>query len=254
MDNSRSLKVDFITELFDRGLHSFLEDIILSLDHKTVMAFQDVSQEWERILFYYLESKNPRLQDRISQRINQAWKTRSPLIHEVDLRKFNISKVSTFHMVGDRTDIVVAANINETKIGKIIVLCPRRMFVKNVLDLTHPDNEEGNIVIQEIKMSMDEHFLVCYIHQVLDSSNNKYFYQIFDRKDNFSPLQLRLECHPDKCKLIGPRLANIPFLRNGKLLILMNKGIDELTKNHNLNYEEIDLSQKTTKMIQVIIL
>ena len=252
MDNSKCLKVDFITELFDRGLHSLLEDIILSLDHKTVMAFQDVSQGWERIIFYYLESKNPRLQHRISLRINQAWKTRSPIIHEVDLQKFNISKVSSFHMVGDRTDIVIAANINDTTITKIIVLCPRRMFVKNVLDLNHADNVEGDIVIHEIKMAMDEHFLVCYVHLVLDSSSNMYFYKIFNRRDNFSPLTLRPECHPDKSKLICSRLANIPFLRNGKLLILKSKGIDEVTKNHNLNYEEIDLFQKTTKMIQVI--
>ncbi len=185
MDYSISPRVDFITELFVRGLHSLLEEIILVLDNKSVMAFQDVSQEWERILFYYLESKNPRLQHRISLRINQAWEYESPFISKVNLQKFNISKVSSFHMVGDRTDIAIAANINETRIGKIIIVCPRRMSVKYVLDLPYPGNEEDNLVIQEIKMSMDENFLVCYVHQVLGSSSNSYFYQIFDRRDNF---------------------------------------------------------------------
>ena len=53
-----AIRIDFFAEFFARGLHGLMENIILELPPRAIVACRDVSNNWSAIVDYYSHSKN----------------------------------------------------------------------------------------------------------------------------------------------------------------------------------------------------
>ena len=240
--------VDFLVELFDRGLHSLLEDIILNLPPRTVQICQDVSQAWRSIVNFYLESKNLRAQRIKKKQIDKEWILKGPILHPISLEDFNIRRVAAFHIISVEDLIVIAANINDTKTAKVLVIDSRSLRVTNVLDVTDSNGE--NVDVLEIKLAMDTNFLVAYVHEE-QTNDNLYYYRVWNRKHKFSDNPLKPKCRPESRKFITKRLANIPFLVDGLLMILVGQFNEADPKRQGLVYYELNLTLNTMRRLEI---
>ena len=238
-------KIDFFTELFERGLHGIMENIILDLPPRIIVACREVNKGWRAILHYYSNSKNETFLKKRDVRLDQEWRKKDPIIKTICLEKFGIFNVKCFHMIGDVNQIVVAAAINETKKAKVIVLDAKTDSVVKILDVT--DSDDVEIDVNEIKMSLKDNFLVAYVHE---SDTENRFYQVWKRNEDFTVIPHRQECKPEWCKIISSYLANVPFIRNGSLFIFIKEIFD---KWPGIEYEEWNLVNNTRKIIQEFI-
>jgi len=234
-------KIDFFTELFARGFRVIMENIILDLPPRIIVACREVNKGWSSILHFYSNSKNKIFPKKRDIRLDQEWRKKDPIIKTICLEKFGIFHVKCFHMIGDENQIVVAAAINETRKAKIIVIDAKMDFVEKILGVTN--SEDVEIDVAEIKMSMEDNFLVAYVHE---SDTENRFYQVWNRNKDFSVIPHRQECKPEWCKIIMTHLANIPLLRNGSLFIFIREIFDEWP---GIEYEEWNLVMNTRKII-----
>ena len=236
LDNSR---IDFIKEFYSRGLHNVLEEIVLRLPIRTILSCKEVNDIWRQIILFYHQSENPRIVKIQDQRISKEWKKKTPIIHQLSLEQFLINQVSCFQIIGDEMQVIAAANINQTKFAKIIVIDADTFKVEHILNLK---NEEGeNLEVLEIKMAMDENFLAAFV----SDGDGRHFYRVWNRSDNFSDNKIQRFCLPQRLSYIGPHIANIPFLHDGRLLIYKREfQLDAVYK-----YEEQDLAHYTVQQL-----
>ena len=141
---------------------------------------------------------------------------KTPVIYKISLEKFNISQLNCYHIVGDANEVAIAAKINGTMQAKIIILNSKTASVKSVLDIT---NSEGvHLEVIKMKMSLDDNFLVASI-----CKEDISFYQVWNRKDEYSSNYLKKNFEPQKwlpkTGLIDTHLQNIPVLRDGYICI-----------------------------------
>ena len=178
MSNVEKLNFDFFVDLFNRRLHKILENIIFVLDAQSILTCLQVNCEWCKIVIFYCESKNPKFQKLQNLRITEEWWRKNPVIYKISLEKFNISLLSCLHIIGDEREVLIAALINGTKTAKIILIDSKTVAVKKILDL--PSSKDFDLNVLEIKLSINNNFLVAYIHD-----EKSYFYQIWNRNENF---------------------------------------------------------------------
>ena len=212
-------KVDFLSELFRRGLHQILEDIILNLDLRTMLACQTVNHDWQKIVDFLLQSRNSKFLKVKEIKISQEWFKKKPMIFTVSMEKFNIDQIKCLHIIGDEHEVAVAANVNGTRKAKIILIDPKTCAIKSVLGIANSAGVELDVI--EVKMSFDSNFLVAFIQK--ENLNEKCFYQVWNRSDNYSSKYPKTACRPEdyhkKFGLKGLHLRNIPILSNGHLCI-----------------------------------
>ena len=193
MSSGEVKTVDFFVEWFQRGLHSLIENLILNLDMRSISACQSASEKWCNVINFYLESKCTKFQKLKNIRISEEWQKKSPVVSKISLQEFNISNVNCFHIIGDVNEVAIAAKINRTNRAKIIILNSKTASVKLVLDIINSVGVEQGIT--EIKMAMDENFLVAYIHE--ENSSNS-FYQGWHRNNNYSFKYPPKCCQPEQ--------------------------------------------------------
>ena len=206
-------------ELSNRRLHSLLENIILALDTKSILACRDVSRNWCQIVDSCLESKNRKFQKRQDLRIAQEWRKKRPLMYKISLEKYNICHVNCFHIIGDENEVIVAANVNRTNKAKIIIIDSKTATVKSVLDITNSKGVELEVL--DMKMALDDNYLVSYIHGEM---YQEMFYRVWRRTDNYSSNCLERKCEPSKTwnkrdSLNNSHLQNVPIFAGGWLLV-----------------------------------
>jgi hypothetical protein len=216
----KTCEVDFFVELFNRGLHKLLQDIILTLDARSILACLEVSDDWCQIVRFYRDSKSLKFQRQRSIKIAQEWRKKNPVILTVTLEKFNIFQVDCLHIIGDEHEVAIAALVNGTHKGKIILIDPKTVVVKSVLDITNSDGE--NLDVLEMKMSMDQNFLVSFIRH-----EKNCYYKVWNRKEDYNSTMYPLKnCQPEhwhkKFALIDSHLQNVPLIREGMLCINTN--------------------------------
>ena len=238
-------RVDFFVELYNRGLHSIMEDLIMNLDLKSIFACQSVSEDWCNIVHFYMETKNTKFQKLNNVRIGHEWWKKNPVIYKMSLKKFNIDQLQCLHIIGDDNEVLIAANINGTKKAKIILINSKTV-VKMILDLTNSDGMELGVL--DIKMSLDENFLVAYICE-----ENYSFHQIWNRKDNYSSNYPRKTCLPEQWRkkfgLVDTHLQNIPFLKEGHLCKIFTGIRRDIGLKVTINEQKISDNSKRTSVI-----
>ena len=233
-DNSR---IDFIKEFYNRGLHNVLEEIVLRLPIRAILSCKGVNKYWHQIILFYHRSENPRIVKIQDERISEEWKKKTPIIYQLSLEQFQINQVSCFQIIGDEMQVIVAANINQTKCAKIIVIDADTFEVDHILSLK---NEEGkDLDVLEIKVSMDEKILVAFV----SDGAGQHFYQVWNRSDDYSENPQRRACNHKKRFYLHAHLDNIPFLQDGCLLI---------SKKEIINHWPVDICQEWDLMKNTI--
>ena len=109
-----AIRIDFFAEFFARGLHGLMENIILELPPRAIVACRDVSNNWSAIVDYYSHSKNETYLKRREKQLDQEWRKKDPMIQIICMEKFGIVHVKCFHMICDKNQVVVAAAVNNT--------------------------------------------------------------------------------------------------------------------------------------------
>jgi hypothetical protein len=241
MTVQESFKSDFLVEFSNRGLNSVLEKIIFKLPPRPLLACKEVNKAWRQIIIFYCQSSNPRIRKIRDDQLEEEWKKKGPIIQKVSLESFGIFQVHCFHMIGDEDHLIVAANVNETKTPKIIILSAKTLEVIKILDVRVSNEFE-----QEIKMSMDESFLVANVHSTTGNKYSSYF--AWQRKNDYSLHPLSMYGMPEFCTMLGHRLAYVPFLQRG--LLLVYKGANFFSSDQTTRYEfdEWNLSEKTKQI------
>ena len=242
-----NVKIDFIVEFYDQGLHSILERIVLRLPPRTILSCKEVNNNWRQIILFYHQAENTRIAKIQDQRISEEWKKKTPIIYKLSLEKFQINHVSCFQITGDKIQIIIAANINHTKFAKIIIVNADTLEVDCILDLKNED--EKDLEVLELKIAVDKNFLAAFVAD----GNNQQFYRVWNRSDNYleNPVQRVWQPgHPKATLLyIGTHIANIPFLKEGRLQISRR----EFIVDPIYTYEEWDLVQNTTHQLTEVI-
>ena len=146
----------------------------------------------------------------------EEWKKKNPAIFTLSLEQFNIFQVNCLHIIGDEHEVVIAALINGTQKGKIILIDVKTVSVKLILDVTNSEGVDLNVL--EMKMSMDQDFLVSFIRE-----EGECFYKGWNRNDNYSTNFPLISCQPKqwhkKFALVDSHLQNVPLIREGSLCI-----------------------------------
>ena len=156
-------------------------------------------------------------------------------------------------MISDKTQMIVAAK-QKFSYGaygmKIFVIDAKTLAATQTLET----EEKGDFVIgriYEVKLAMDENFLVAYIHDFRENGNSSwdsYTYQVWKRLD-YSPFPQRQPCNEEWSQKINTKLSNIPLLLNGCVLIFLREILDE--RGHAMEYDEWNLHNNSRKIVQV---
>ena len=259
------IKIDFFTEFFTRGLHGIMESIILVMPPRTLCACQEVSNHWSDIVHHYCDSRNERFLRRSDIRLDQEWRKKDPMIKKICLEKFGVREVDKcFHMTSDMNHLIVAAScilmrhlphpIFKCTYGvKIFVIDFRTFAIIQVLEV-----EDDNIYgVRDVKLAMDENFLIAYISEhVIDwcacfdeeIPSDRISYRVWRRPD-YIAFPHRQPCEKEKSQIINAKLANVPLLLNGCLLIFIREIFDE--KGHGIEYNEWNLNKNSLKEVRV---
>jgi hypothetical protein len=233
-----NVKIDFIVEFYDQGLHSILERIVLRLPPRTILSCKEVNNNWRQIILFYHQAENTRIAKIQDQRISEEWKKKTPIIYKLSLEKFQINQVSCFQIIGDKIQIIIAANINQTKFAKIIVVNADSFEVDCILDLKNENG--GDLEVLEVKMAMDKNFLTAFV----SDGGGQQFYQVWNRSDNYSENPQRRPWHPEPLPRVHAHLANIPILRDGCLHIYER---EMYNREPVFVYQVWDLAQNTVR-------
>ncbi len=203
-------------EFFNRGLHKLIEDIVLALDTRSVLACLGVSCYWYKIVTFYCGSKNTKFQYLQDLKIIEEWWKKTPVIYQISLENFNIVQIKCLHIISDGNEVAIAALINGTKAARIILVNSKTATVNFVLVIANSNRVDLNVI--EMKMAMDETFLVAYI-----CAKNSSFYQVWNQKYAYSSNYTQLSCLPEqwhnKFAIIGTHLQNVPFLKEGRICV-----------------------------------
>ena len=110
MEIVKKEEVDYVSELYHRGIHQPLVQIFFNLNSKSVSACKDASQEWREIASYICKSKIPRIRKIIEARISQQWMKTTPKIVSTNFR--NLGRILTeclypLTMTADAKHVVV---------------------------------------------------------------------------------------------------------------------------------------------------
>jgi hypothetical protein len=233
-------KSDFLVEFSNRGLNSVLENIIFKLPPRSLLACKEVNKAWRQIIIFYCQSSNPRIRKIREDQLEEEWKKKGPIIQKVSLESFGIFQVHCFHMIGDEDHLIVAANVNETKTPKIIILSAKTLEVIKILVVKVSNDFE-----QEIRMSMDESFLVANVHSTTENRRSSYY--IWQRKIDYSLHPLMIRGRPENCILLSHRLAYVPFLSRGLLLVYKRLHFSPSDHSFTFEFDEWNLSDRTQK-------
>ena len=241
MSVQENFQLDLLVEFFNLGLHNILEKIIFKLPPRSVLVCKEVNKVWNQIFLFYRQSNNSRIKKIKEKQLVEEWRKKGPIIQKISLESYGIFQVKCFHMIGDDAHLIVAANINETKKSKIIVLSAKTLEVLKILDVAASSID----LDREIKMSMDESFLVANVHST--SADSPCYYFTWQRKKDYSLLPLTIKGGPEYCILLSHHMANVPFLQTGSLLVY--KGFQFLTSDQTFMFEfnEWNLSELTKK-------
>ena len=136
MPSATLVTFDFFVDLYNKGFHKIIEDIILALDAKSILACLDVNYNWCKIILFYCKSGRPKFQNQQDLRITEEWWKKSPVIYKIALEEFNIYQLKFLHIIGNENEVLIAVLINGSKTAKIILIDSKNLFVLNFFSNT----------------------------------------------------------------------------------------------------------------------
>jgi hypothetical protein len=79
-------EVDYVSELYHRGIDHVLERIFIGLNKKSANACTNASSEWKEIVSYFFDYKIPKFRRILDGKVSQQWKKNAPLIVSTKFR------------------------------------------------------------------------------------------------------------------------------------------------------------------------